>query len=106
MSDEFERPAGEKAILSTAPSALIEQAATYAVLEDLRHDSEKAAEATAELGRDLRPFSWDVDPQELAKALSTAAALPWVIWSTGMSLAYSMWLTPIDIFGSRAPETR
>jgi len=106
MSDDFERPAGEKTILPTAPSALIEQAATSAVLEDLRHDSEKAAEATAELMRDVRAFSWDVDPQDLAKALSIAATLPWIIWSTGMSLAYSMWLTPIDMFGSRAPETR
>jgi hypothetical protein len=106
MSDEFEHPAGDRTILATSPLALIEQAATSAVLEDLRRDREKTTDATAEMMRDVRPFSWDVDPQELGKALSTAATLPWIVWSTGMALAYSMWLTPVDMFGNRAQETR
>ncbi len=102
MSNDFERNAGENAILPTVPSTLAEQAATTAVLEDLRHDGEKMVEETIEAARDARPFSWDVDPQDMARALTSAATLPWVIWSTGMSLAYSMWLTPIDLFGRPA----
>lgn len=90
MPDELEWNAGENTILTPAPSALVEQAATAAVLDDVRHHSEKIIEETAEVTRDARPFSWDVDPQDLARTLTSAAALPWLIWSTGMSLAYSM----------------
>jgi len=98
MSTEIERVAGETTVLPVSPSPLTEQADTLAILEDLRHESERTTEAPAEMAGDVRPFSWDIDPEEMATAISTAATLPWIIWLTGMSLAYSLWLAPINLF--------
>lgn len=76
------------------------------LLDDLRHDSQTIVDETVEVACDARPFSWDVDSQDMARALSSAAALPWVIWSTIISLAYSMPQMPINLFARPATSDR
>ncbi|WP_245433374.1 hypothetical protein [Rhizobium sp. L43] len=40
-------------------------------------------------------FSWQLDPQGMAKLIFEMMTLPMIVWSTGMSLAYSLWLTSL-----------
>ncbi|MBB4289758.1 hypothetical protein GGE16_001798 [Rhizobium leguminosarum] len=40
-------------------------------------------------------FFWELDPQGMAKLISEVITLPMIVWSPGMSLAYSLWLTSL-----------
>ncbi|ABC91404.1 hypothetical protein RHE_CH02632 [Rhizobium etli CFN 42] len=90
MSGEAENNA-KTAILPVQNPPAAEQAATASVLEDMQKASPEAGqpEPAAEL------FSWELDPPELAKLISEVITLPMVLWSTGISLTYSLWLSSL-----------
>ncbi|ANK86290.1 MULTISPECIES: hypothetical protein [unclassified Rhizobium] len=90
MSGEAENNA-KTAILPVQNPSAAEQAVTASVLEDMQKTSLEAGqpEPAAVL------FSWELDPPELAKLISEVMTLPIVLWSTGMTLTYSLWLSSL-----------
>lgn len=96
MSGELENNDAQASILPATEPPLVERAAAAAVLENLRREGEVALETTVEMTRKPSQFSWDINPQEAAKAISGAVSLPWVIWSAGLAIVCSMWRFPSD----------
>ncbi|WP_064694495.1 hypothetical protein [Rhizobium aegyptiacum] len=90
MSGEAENNA-KTAIVPVQNASAAEQAATASVLEDMQ----KARPKTRQPEQTVGLFSWDLDPQEAAKLISEAMTLPMVLWSTGISLTYSLWLSSL-----------
>ena len=90
MSGEAENNA-KTAILPVQNPSAAEQAVTASVLEDMQKTSLESGqpEAAAVL------FSWEIDPPELAKLISEMMTLPMILWSTGMTLTYSLWLSSL-----------
>lgn len=92
MSGEAENHV-KTAIVPVQKASSAEQAATTAVLEDMQRTGlEPLHTAPAPTAA---PFSWDLDPHETAKLMSAVMTLPMVFWSTGLSLAYSLWLSSL-----------
>ncbi|OWO93413.1 hypothetical protein B5E41_19280 [Rhizobium esperanzae] len=90
MSGEAENN-GKTAILPVQNPSATEQAATASVLEDMQ----KASLETRQPEPAAVLFSWELDPPELAKLISEVMTLPIVLWSTGISLTYSLWLSSL-----------
>ncbi|WP_064711662.1 hypothetical protein [Rhizobium bangladeshense] len=90
MSGEAENNANT-AIVPVQNASAAEQAATASVLEDMQ----KALPETRPPEQAVALFSWELDPQETAKLISEAMTLPMVLWSTGISLTYSIWLSSL-----------
>ncbi|WP_311044147.1 MULTISPECIES: hypothetical protein [unclassified Rhizobium] len=82
---------GKTAIVSVQNPLAGEQAATASVLEDMQ----KASLETRQPEPRVALFSWEIDPPELAKLISEVVTLPMVLWSTGISLTYSLWLSSL-----------
>lgn len=78
------------AIVPVQSASLAEQAATAAVLENMQKASLEPPPAP-----EAALFSCALDPQEMVKLISEVMTLPVVFWSTGLSLAYSLWLSSL-----------
>ncbi|ANL47354.1 hypothetical protein AMC87_CH02684 [Rhizobium phaseoli] len=85
------------AIVPVQNASLVEQVATAAVLEDMQKASLQPLQAAPAPAAAL--FSWDLDPREMLKLTSEVMTLPMVFWSTGLSLAYSLWLSSLPSAG-------
>jgi hypothetical protein len=61
------------------------------VLEDMQKTSPESGqpEPAAML------FSWELDPQDMARLICEGTTLPMALWSTGMTLTYSLWLSSL-----------
>ncbi|WP_434732746.1 hypothetical protein NL154_12300 [Rhizobium sp. YTUHZ044] len=90
MSGEAENN-GKTAIVPVQNPSAAEQAATASVLEDMQ----KASTETRQPEPAAALFSWEIDPPELAKLISEVMTLPMILWSTGISLTYSLWLSSL-----------
>ncbi|WP_237357879.1 hypothetical protein [Rhizobium phaseoli] len=96
MSGEAENHA-KTAIVPVQNASLAEQVATTTVLEDMQKASLQPLQAPPAPAAAL--FSWDLDPREMLKLTSEVMTLPMVFWSTGLSLAYSLWLSSLPPAG-------
>ncbi|MDK4731433.1 hypothetical protein [Rhizobium sp. CNPSo 3490] len=90
MSGETEND-DKTAIVPVLNPSAAEQAATASVLEDMQ----KASLETRQPEPAAALFSWEIDPPELARLISEVMILPKILWSTGISLTYSLWLSSL-----------
>ncbi|MDO3436608.1 hypothetical protein QWJ46_28650 [Rhizobium sp. CBN3] len=90
MSGEAENNATTATLPVQNPSAA-EQAVTASVLDEMQ----KASPETGQPEPAAALFSWELDPQDMAKLISEVMTLPMVLWSTGISLTYSLWLSSL-----------
>ncbi|ANK92203.1 MULTISPECIES: hypothetical protein [Rhizobium] len=90
MSGEAENN-GKTAIVPLLNPSAGEQAATASVLEDMQ----KASLETRQPEPAVALFSWEIDPPDLIKLISEMMTLPMILWSTGISLTYSLWLSSL-----------
>jgi hypothetical protein len=72
-----------------------EATVTMAILEDLRPRAGHEGGSTAKVMTNAT--FWGADPTEVGKLVVATTTLPFVIWSAGLSLFLSSWMTSVDL---------
>jgi hypothetical protein len=93
MSEVTESNLQPSIIPAAAAVSAVEQAATASVLDEMKGESDGQIQPRPE--GEAGAFSELFGPQEMSKMLMNATALPIAFWSTGMSLACSLWLSAL-----------